>query len=111
MRDRNQARLGSEQLFILGQKNLPGVVDGRNAQPGALFRAEHLPGNDVGVMLQPGDDDLIVLLNIAPAPTLRHQVDAFGGSSDEYDLARGSGIEKTARLLARGLVGIGRARG
>jgi hypothetical protein len=102
---------GPKQLLVLIEQNLTGVIHGRNAQPRALFRAQHLPGNDVGVMLQPGDDNLVVLLNVLPSPTLRHQIDSFGSSAHKDDFARGAGIEKAARLLARGLVGIGRTRG
>jgi hypothetical protein len=107
MRDGNQPRLGPSSFSYSSSKHLAGVVDRSNAQPRALFRAQHLPGNDVGVMLQPGDDDLVVLLDVAPSPALRHQVDGLGGSADKDNLARGSGIEEAARLLAGRLVGVG----
>jgi hypothetical protein len=62
-------------------------------------------------MLEPGDDNLVVLLNVAPSPALRHEVDGLGGSADKDDLARGSGVEEAARLLACRLVSVGSARG
>ena len=90
MRDRNQAGLWAKQLLVLVEQHLAGVVHRRNPQTRALFRAEHLPGNDVGVMLQPGDDDLVVLLNVLPPPALRDQVDRLGGSANKDDLTCGS---------------------
>jgi len=62
------------------------------------------------MMLEPGDDDLIVLLNILTSPALRNQVDCLGGSAHEDDLARSTGIEEPARLLTGRLVGICCAR-
>lgn len=62
------------------------------------------------MMLHPGNDNLIIFLNVASTPTLRHQVNAFGCPAHKDNLARCSGIEKAARLFAGRLVSIGRAR-
>ena len=102
---------GPKQLFVLVEQHLARVIDRRNAQPRALFRAQHLPGNDVGVMLHPGDDNLIVLLNVLASPTLRDKIDGLGRSAHKDDLARGAGIQKAARLFASRFVGIGGTRG
>ena len=111
MCDGNQARLWAKQPFVLIEKNLAGVIDRCNAKPRALFRAEHLPRHDVGVMFEPSDDDLIVLLNISPTPALRYKIDGFGCSADKDDFAGGSSIEEAARLLACRLVSVRSARG
>jgi len=44
----------------------------------ALLFAQHLPGHDVGVVLERGDDDLVAFLHVLAAPTAGHEVDAFG---------------------------------
>ena len=84
---RNQARARAKQLFVFIEKNLATVVDGRDTQLGALFPAQHLPGHDVGVVLEPGDHDLVVLLDVLPSPALGHQVDALGCATNEDDFA------------------------
>jgi hypothetical protein len=52
---------------------------------GAGLLAQHLPGHDVGVVLQ------VVMRTSSPAagaaaPALRHQVDGLGGAAHEDDL-------------------------
>jgi len=47
------------------------------------------------MMLQPGDDDLIILLNIAVAPALCDQVDCLGRPADKDDLPCGPGIPES----------------
>jgi hypothetical protein len=39
--------------------HLPRIVHRSNAQPRALLGAQHLPRNNVRMVLQPGNDDLI----------------------------------------------------
>ena len=108
--DGDQTGLWAKQLFVLIQPHLAGIVHRGHAQPRALFGAEHLPGNDVGVMLQPGDDDLVVLLNVAASPALGDQIDGLGGSANKDDFAGRAGVEEAARLLAGRLVSIGGTR-
>jgi hypothetical protein len=40
--------------------------------------AQHLPGNDIGVVLHLGDDDVIARVNLRVAPAVGDQVDPFG---------------------------------
>src|SRR5271157_4773876 len=61
-------------------------------------------------MLEPGDDDFVVLLNVAASPTLGDKVDGLGRSANEDDLADRAGIEESTRLFARRLIGIGGTR-
>ena len=62
-------------------------------------------------MLEPGDDDLVVLADVLAAPALRDEVDGLGCAADEHDLVRGRRAKKAAHLFARVLVGVGGARG
>ena len=82
-------------------------MTGSDAQACPFFGTELLPGHDVGVVLEPGDDDLVVFLNIAASPALGDQVDAFGRAAHEDDFARGGGIQEAARLFPRAFVGVG----
>jgi hypothetical protein len=50
---------GSEQPLVLLRGSRRRVVDRRDAQPRALLGAQHLPRNDVRVVLEVGDDDLV----------------------------------------------------
>ncbi len=68
--------------------------------------AQHLPGNDVGVMFQAGDDDFVARFDVVAAPALRDQVDAFGGSANEDDLFGGARVEEPLHLGARLFVGL-----
>ena len=60
---------GLEQLLVLVEQDLAAVVDRHDAQHRALFGSELLPGNDVGVMLEPGDDDLVARADVARGPS------------------------------------------
>ena len=59
--ERDEARPRREQLLVLLEDDLPGVVDRRDPQLGALLGGELLPGHDVGVVLEMRDDDLVAL--------------------------------------------------
>jgi hypothetical protein len=96
--------------FVLVEDDLASIVDGRHAQPCALLGRQHLPGHDVGVVLEPRDHDLVALVHVPPAPRLRDQVDAFGRAAHEHDLVRRRRVDEAADTLPSGLVGIGRAR-
>ena len=103
LRERDEPRARAEQLLVLVEHDLAVVVHRRDAQPGALLGAELLPRHDVGVMLEPGDDDLVVLADVAAPPRLRDQVDALGRAADEDDLVAGRGVQKRAHLVSRAL--------
>jgi len=48
--------------------------------------AHLLPRNDVGVVVEGGNDDLVTWVEVFIAECLCNEVDAFGGSSDEYNV-------------------------
>ncbi len=52
------------------------------------------------MMLKPGDDDLVVLLNVAPSPTLRNQVDGLGGSRTNT-ISRAAPALRKRRVFSR----------
>ncbi len=49
--DRDHARARAEQLRVFIEHQLAAIVDGNDAQNRARLFAQHLPGNDVGVVL------------------------------------------------------------
>ena len=62
-------------------------------------------------MLEPGDDDLVAGLDVAPAPGLGDEVDPLGRPANEDNFARRRSAEETADLVARAFVGVGGAGG
>ena len=111
LRQRDDARAGSEELLVLVEQDVAVVVDRGDAQPRARLEAELLPRHDVGVVLEPGDDDLVACFHVAAAPGLRDEVDPLGCPADEHDLLGRRRVDELAHLVARRLVGVGRARG
>jgi hypothetical protein len=102
--------LVAEEPLVLLEDHLAPIVDRRDAQPGPLLDAEELPGDDVGVVLEPRDDDLVALADVAAAPALRDEVDALGRAAHEDNLLGRRRVEEAADLVASALVGVGRAR-
>ena len=105
----NETRLLSEQSLIFVEQDLAAVVDWNNAQLRALFRAEYLPGHDVGVVFQPGDDDFVVFLDVLASPTLGDEVNAFSCAAHKNNFAYGGRVDETPDLFAGTLVSIGGA--
>ena len=60
-------------------------------------------------MLKMGDEDLVAFLDIAPAPALGDEIDAFGGAAHENDVAHGGRVEEAPHFFARRFVGVGGA--
>ena len=46
------------------------------------------------------DDNIIASPDVSPAPTIGHQIDAFGGTAHEHQLFQRTGIKESGRLLA-----------
>ena len=111
VRQRHQPRARVQQLLVLVEQHLPVVVDRRDADLRALLGGQQLPRHDVRVVLEPGEHDLVVFADVAPAPALRDQVHAFGRAADEDDVLDGAGVEEGLHLLSRRLVGVGRTGG
>ena len=88
MSDGGDAGARPEQLLEFIQQQFAAIVDGSDAQFRALLIAQHLPGNDVGVVLHGGDEHFIACADVLPPVGLRHEVDGLGGAAHEDDLAR-----------------------
>ena len=78
------------------------VVDGYPANGQAALLGQHVPGDDVGVVLHFGEHDDIAGVQVGPPPGVGHQVEAFGGVLGEDDLpATGSGAPMNRPTLCR----------
>ena len=107
MRDRHQPRARAEQLEELIEHELAAAVDRRHLERAAGLLAHHLPGHDVGVMLERGDQDLVARAEARPRIGLRDEIDRLGRAAHEDDLARRARVDEAAHALARRLEGVG----
>ena len=107
MRDGDEFRSLVQQSVVFVQHQFAGVVHRNHAQRRALFFAQHLPGNDVGVMLHRRDDDLVAGADELAAVAVHHQVDAFGRAANKDALLRVARVDESFHLLARAFVGGG----
>ncbi|VEB60129.1 Uncharacterised protein [Salmonella enterica subsp. enterica] len=81
-----------------------------HAQFSAFALAQHLPGNDVGVMLHLADDNVIPGANIFRSPTVGDKVNALRRTAHEHQFFCGAGVNKPRRLLTHILHAFGRLR-
>ena len=59
MPDGNELRARGEHARVFVEQELAGIIHRDDAEPGSLLIAQHLPGNDVGVMLDRRDEDFV----------------------------------------------------
>ena len=90
------------------EQQFAALVHGDDAKPGAGLLADHLPGNDVGVMFHRGDDDLIARAKPRAAEGVGDEVDRFSRPAGIDDLAVVLCVDELANFLARLFVEIGR---
>jgi len=111
VRKRNKFGAGAQQLLVLVQQDLSAVIDRNDAQPRSLLRRQHLPWNDIGVVLDPANDDFVFLPDVLSSPTLCHQIDGLGCTTHEDDLFGRRRVEEVRDLGASIFVGVGGAGG
>ncbi len=101
--------LGSraEQRLILFEHDLAPVVHGNDPEHGPSLLGDHLPRDDVGMMLERREDDFVARLEKLLAIGLRNEVDALGRSADEDDFLSGRRSQKRLNLLPRLLERVG----
>ncbi len=98
----------SEELLVVVQQQFAGVVDRHHANLRALLLRQHLPRDDVRMVLERGQDDLVAGPDELPAIAVHHQIDRVGGAAGEDHFAVFARIDETLHLAARLLVGGGR---
>ena len=103
-----QARLFAEQRRQLGQVQRAVGQEWQVAQDRALLLGQHLPGDEVGVVLHLRQQDLIPGRDVGPAPTVGHQVDGFGSVAYVNHPGRVGGIDKAGNPPPGIFIGVGR---
>ena len=92
-----------EQAVEIGQIEVAVVSDGEPAQLDAPLGGKHVPGDDVGMVLQLGDDHRVARSQIGMAPGSGHQVDRLSSVLGEDHLG-GPGCADKAGDLGPGLL-------
>ena len=99
MADGDDLGLAAPSSFSNSSSNqLALLIDRRNPQLRALLLAQHLPRNDVGVVLHRRDQHFVTRADMRPAIGLRHEVDGFGRAAHKDDLARHARHAETLAL-------------
>ena len=106
MGDGNEPGMAVEQLAIFVEQQFPGVVARDHAQLRALFFAQHLPGHDVRMVLELGNDDFVAGPDERPAVSVHHQVQRIRGAACINYFARLLRVDKaldfdTCALISR----------
>jgi hypothetical protein len=97
----NDARAVTQLRSHAGHVDDAASVHGNDLDHRAVLLRCELPRNDVGVMLERGEQDFIAGLQSRPRIGLRHQVDGLGGAAREDDLACRRRIHEGADSFAR----------
>ena len=104
-----------EEIGALGEEGVEGlqiegavVEDGNDFELGTAAFAKHLPGDDVGVVLEVGDEDFVTGCEVSgESEDGGDEIDAVGGAGGEDDLVRRWGVEVSGDRDAGFLVGSG----
>ena len=102
--DGYELRLLAQQRVVFIHQQFARVVHRNDAQPGALLFAEHLPRNNVGVMLHRRDDDFVARTDEFAAVAVHHEVYAFGRPAHKNALLRIARIDEALDLFASAFV-------
>ena len=90
-----------ERAFIAGYGDVVELCTG------AL--RDHLPGDEVAVVFQLGEENDIAGLEIVQRPGFSDEIDAFGGAAREDDFLRGASVDEPGDSFAGAFVGGGGA--
>jgi hypothetical protein len=91
---------GPSSFSYSSRMTWPRSSTGATRRRAPFSAAELLPRDDVGVVLEPRDDDLVARADVAAPPALRDQVDRLGRAAHEDDLF-GDGALRKRRTLSR----------
>ena len=104
-------RAAARDLVQNGEVELALLVERDHPQLGAGLAGDELPGHEVRVVLELGDDDEIAGAEVREAPGVGDEVDPLGRVAGEDHLARVGRVEERPHPLARMLERLGRALG
>ena len=89
MHQRDDLHAGRQPAPEVVEVEFAGVGDRNRRDPRADRLGDHLPGNDVGVVLHLGDQHLVALAERVAPQAGGREVQPLGGAPDEDDLLRG----------------------
>ncbi len=92
--NRNHLCARTEQPLELVEDQLALVIDWGDAQFCPLLFAEHLPWDDIGVVLHRRDEHFIIGADMSPPVGLSDEIDGFGRAAHKHNLARPLGMKK-----------------
>ena len=94
MSEGHDLRTRREQLREFIENQLAGIIHRHHAKNCLLLFAQELPGNDVRVMLDGGDQHLVAAAEVRAPPGAGHQIDALGGAAREDDFLLVARVDK-----------------
>src|SRR5260221_14224156 len=103
VRDPTRPRRASRSTLVLGERTYP--------ERGTACTRHLLPRNEIGVMLEPGDDDLVAGLNIGVSPCGRHEGEGLRRSAREDEAIRVGESDEPCNARARISIRLCRAYG
>ena len=111
MGDRHQLGARRKQLLEFLDEEIALLIDRRPLDHRALALAQEMPRHHVGMVLHDREHDLIAGLDAFAAEGIGDEIYGLGGVAGEDDFFLAGGVEKSAHLLARVLVRLGRGIG
>ena len=109
MRERHQPHLAIRKLGgQIFHVQFAGIRHAANAQEIAAIIAQHLPGHDIGVVFQFGNQYCLVRAHHATAPAMRHQIDGFCAIPRKHHFTLIRRIDEARHRTARSFVSISR---
>ena len=105
VRHADEPGVSVEQLLVLVDQQLAGVVDRHHANPGALLFRQHLPRDDVRMVFERGEDDFVTGADEFAAVAVRDQIDRLRGAAGEDHLAVLARADEALHFAARRIEG------
>ena len=93
------------------EAQLAGVFDPDHAELGAGALRDLLPGDEIRVVLELGDDGDVAGAEVVQSPGIGHEVERLGDVPREDHFLQRGGVDQRPHLLARPFVAGGRALG
>jgi hypothetical protein len=104
MAERDDAGRRAEQPGQPIEAQLTRLARRQHAQGRPPLIAEHLPGNEVRMVFEFGDQHLVARADVRAAERLRDEVDRLGRTARKHNLLHGRRPEQLARRTSRRLV-------
>ncbi len=105
---RNQKRFSRKQRFVFFQDEFACIVAGNHFQHRALFETNLLPGNDIGMVFNRGNQNFLSRLDEGTRKRRSNQINRFRRAPRKDDFGSRCRIEQFGHLAAGFIEGDGR---